>query len=309
MQIKKKRCSRLGIQCSIALFIICNFYSSVAVTGDANGVCISPGGCFPQFRSEGLPPRKASKGPNDLTACRIFRKRTCCTSAQTHPILISIRKLASVGEASEECLALWELLECSICDPYVGVRPGPPVICRSFCDSILQACSNAYFAVDPKTQVLAPCGSRDTLCGKGLEWTSNGTEFCQLAGFSVLEPMERSIGIENTFCFDGRTSIEKVNAWETTSQSKSSEKVWDSTLRQEFHRWVMQMDTSERISWAVGGLVLTAGVIYMSKRRSRSYRLKQAALHRTKNMLEVRAKQQSTMNSYTTKSNKGQKRS
>ncbi|KAH9305687.1 hypothetical protein KI387_010091, partial [Taxus chinensis] len=262
MENKKNRNSIRRYQCSIALFIVWNFYGAIAVTGHRSGVCISPRGHFPRFSSEGLPPRKSVKGANDLTACRIYRKRTCCSSTQTHPILISIRKLASIGEASQECLALWELLECSICDPHVGIRPGPPVICRSFCDSVLQACSNAFFAVDPKTQVLVPCGSRDTLCGKGLEWTSNSSEFCQLAGFSVLQPVDRPIGLENTFCFDGRTSIETVNLWQKSSQSDSSEEVRDSTLLQQFYQWVMQMDTSERISWAVGGLVLTAGVIY-----------------------------------------------
>ncbi|GLJ10760.1 hypothetical protein SUGI_0134430 [Cryptomeria japonica] len=304
MEKEKMRCSNRGF---LALYIFCNLYCLVTVEGNGRGLCISPGGHFPRFTSEGLPPRKSSKGPNDLTACRIYRKRTCCSSTQTHPILISIRKLASIGEASEECLALWELLQCSICDPHVGVRPGPPVICESFCNSVFQACSNAFFSVDPNTQVLVPCGSRDTLCGKGLEWTSNSSEFCQLVGFSVLEHVDSFTGLENPFCFDGRTSIETVNVWQKSSQSDFSEEVWDSTLLQQFYQWVMQLDTSERISWAVGGLVLTAGVIYTSKRRSRSYRQKIAALNRAKNLLEARAKQQSTVNSSATKASKGNK--
>lgn len=73
--------------------------------------------------------------------------------AQTHPALLSIRSLALTGEASQECLQLWELLECSICDPYVGVQPGPPLICASFCNRVYEACANAYFSMDAKTQV------------------------------------------------------------------------------------------------------------------------------------------------------------
>ena len=72
---------------------------------------------------------------------------------QTFPALLSVRKLSSTGEGSGECLHLWELLECSICDPRVGVRPGPPVICASFCDMVFEACSEAYFSIDMKTQV------------------------------------------------------------------------------------------------------------------------------------------------------------
>lgn len=118
-------------------------------------MCVSQGGRFPRFSSEGKPPKKVSKGTKDLTLCRVFRKKTCCDVAQTHPVLLSVRRLASTGEASQDCLDLWELLECSICDPHVGVQPGPPLICGSFCDKVYKACSNAYFSMDAKTQV---CG-------------------------------------------------------------------------------------------------------------------------------------------------------
>ena len=118
--------------------------------GKPDGVCVSQGGRFPPFRSEGQPPKK---GPKDLTLCRVFRKKTCCEVTQTHPALLSVRKLASTGEASQDCLQLWELLECSICDPLVGTQPGPPLICASFCDRIYEACSRAYFSMDVKTQV------------------------------------------------------------------------------------------------------------------------------------------------------------
>lgn len=308
MQRKEKRSSMRASQCLTALlFIICNLSSTLASTGHANGKCVSPGGHFPRFSSEGLPPRKSLKGSTDLTSCRIFRKKTCCSAAQTHPILLSIRKLASEGEASQECLALWELLECSICDPRVGVRPGPPVICRTFCDSVFQACAGAFFAVDTKTEILMPCGSKDAICGRGLEWASSGSQFCQLAGFSVIEPMDKSTALENYFCFDGRTSIEMLDVLDRTSQTDSSKKVLDSNLLQELYQWARQMDTSERICWAVGGMVLTAGIIFMSKRRGHSYRQKQAAFQRTKNMLEARVKQQSVVTS-ASKSRKGGKK-
>ena len=119
----------------------------------SDGVCVSPGGHFPPYTIQGKPPRRVSKGPNDLTLCRVFRKKTCCDVSQTHPALLAIRRLASTGEASDECLHLWELLECSICDPHVGIQAGPPIICASLCDRIFDTCSNAYFAMDAKNQV------------------------------------------------------------------------------------------------------------------------------------------------------------
>lgn len=123
-------------------------------TGHSSGLCVSPGGRFPAFSTDGKPPRKVNKGPKDLTLCRIFRQNTCCDVAQTYPALLLIRRLASAGEGSQECLHLWELLECSICDPRIGVQPGPPIVCASFCDMVFQACSSAYFSIDAKTQVI-----------------------------------------------------------------------------------------------------------------------------------------------------------
>lgn len=125
-------------------------YSNV---GKRDGVCVSQGGRFPPFSSEGKPPRKVSKGANDLTLCRVFRGKTCCDVAQTLPALLSVRRMASTGEASPECMHLWELLECSICHPNVGVQPGPPLICSSFCARVYEACSTAYLSMDAKTQV------------------------------------------------------------------------------------------------------------------------------------------------------------
>jgi hypothetical protein len=118
-------------------------------------VCVSKGGRFPPYSSEGKPPKKVGKGARDLTLCRLFHKKTCCDVAQTYPASLSVRRLASTGEASQECLQLWELLECSICDPQIGVQPGPPLICASFCDRVYQACANAYFSMDANKRVRA----------------------------------------------------------------------------------------------------------------------------------------------------------
>lgn len=245
----------------------------------SNGVCVSPGGRFPPYSIQGKPPRRVSKGPTDLTLCRVFRKNTCCDVMQTHPALLAIRRLASTGEASDECLHLWELLECSICDPNVGIQSGPPVICAPLCDRIYDACSNAYFAMDAKNQVLAPCGISDTVCGRASEWVSNGTELCKASGFSV----KPSNDFKETFCYGGKASLESVvDSWRTShSHSHShthSRNVESSGYLFDFKQWVKDMPINEQVSWAVGGLVLTAGLLFVSKRKSHNQRQKQAAV-------------------------------
>ncbi|KAK9049771.1 hypothetical protein SSX86_011104 [Deinandra increscens subsp. villosa] len=243
----------------------------------SDGVCVSPGGRFPPYSIQGKPPRRVSKGPNDLTLCRVFRKKTCCDVTQTHPAFLAIRRLASTGEASDECLHLWELLECSICDPHVGVQAGFPIICDSLCDRIYDACSSAYFATDAKNQVLVPCGMTETVCGRASEWVSNGTELCKASGFSV----KSSNDFQDAFCYGGKASLESVvDSWRTsrTGVSRDAEK---SGFLFEFHQWLKEMPINEQVSWAVGGLVLTAGLLFVSKRKSHNQRQRQVAIQRT----------------------------
>lgn len=199
---------------------------------------------------------------------------------QTFPALISVRNLALTGEGSQECIHLWELLECSICDPRVGVRPGPPAICASFCDMVFKACSESYFSIDMKTQALSPCGLGDILCGKAHKWVSNGTELCRLAGFSVQVSGTSSGLVDDNFCYGGKASLDSISDSWTSSKDRptlSGVTSWDV---RDFQRWARDMPVGERVSWAIGGMVLTAGLIFISKRKSYSHRHKQAAIAR-----------------------------
>ncbi|KAF5740031.1 hypothetical protein HS088_TW11G00094 [Tripterygium wilfordii] len=252
----------------------------------SDGVCISQGGRFPPFTSEGKPPKRVGKGSKDLTLCRVFRGRTCCDVSQTHPALLSIRMLASSGEASQECLQLWELLECSICDPRVGVQKGPPLICASFCDRVYQACADAYFSMDAKAQVLAPCGVNDFVCGGVAEWVSNGTELCKAAGFSVKLSDGIDFGTEETSCYGGKASLDSIsNSWRKSEVSKNKRASKGEVVK-DFQQWVEDMQFRGRVSWAVGGMVLTAGLLFVSQRKTRNQRQKLAAIQRTVRRLE-----------------------
>ncbi|GAV91017.1 Folate_rec domain-containing protein [Cephalotus follicularis] len=262
-------------------------------SGKSSGVCISQGGRFPLFASEGKPPKKVSRGSKDLTLCRVFRQKTCCDAAQTHPAFLSIRRLASTGEASSDCLHLWELLECSICDPLVGVQPGPPLMCSSFCDRVFDACANAYLSMDAKTQVLSPCGVNDFICGRASEWVSNGTELCRAAGFAVKISDYQYSDVEETSCYGGKSSLESISGSWRASQSEVPQKSEKLGVLEDFQQRVQKMTVSVRVSWAVGGMVLTAGLLFLSKRRSRSQRQKLAAIQRNARRLEVKMNQRS----------------
>ncbi|EPS65389.1 hypothetical protein M569_09390, partial [Genlisea aurea] len=246
--------------------------------GKTTGVCISKGGRFPPFTVDGKPPKKSRKGPGDLSVCRIFRRRTCCDSTQTHPVFLSVRTLASSGEATQDCLHLWELLECSICDPSVGVTPGPPRICASFCHRVFEACSTAYFSTDPTKQA-SPCRGSDFVCGRASEWVANGTELCHIAGFSVDNEDRLS-------CYGGKASLDHIaTSWKSSSEGslpaeeEEEEEEEEASILRVIAEWVG--DRNERVSWAVGGMVLTAGVIFSRKRKSRHRRHRERAIQHT----------------------------
>ncbi|CAN6469343.1 unnamed protein product [Victoria cruziana] len=276
---RKREMVSVSFTSTFSFFFSFLLYTALSSNDKSGGICTSPGGHFPPFSFEGHPPRKASKGPNDLTLCRVFRKRTCCDVTQTYPLSVSLRKLGSYGEANEECLHLWELLECSICDPHVGTRQGPPVICASLCDAIFQSCSSAYFAFDGKTQVLSPCGSRETICSKPSEFISNGSDLCRLAGFSVKQSANINHITEDSFCYGGKATFDSTSDSWRHSEFESSRDAQNFGTT-DFIQWTRQMSFSERVSWAVGGLVLTAGLLLFSKRKTYSHRQRQAAIQR-----------------------------
>ncbi|XP_078439817.1 folate receptor family protein [Wolffia australiana] len=251
----------------------------------APDVCVSPGGRFPPFKSDGRPPKKAERGPRALTFCRVFRENTCCDVAQTSLAFASIRRLASSGEASQDCLDLWEALECSICHPIVGTMPGLPLICASFCDKVFSTCSNAYFSIDGQTQILSPCGLNNVMCGRARGWVSNGTELCLLAGFAVQPADPSGNEAEESFCYGSKASLEAGKGFWKDPRRRSKPKFSDLADEKDFFLWVRSMNIKEMLSWAAA---LGACLFLMMRKKRVNYRQRQAAVQKAAKILSSR---------------------
>lgn len=110
-------------------------------------------------------------------------------------------------------------------------------------------------------QVLAPCSVNDFVCGRASEWVHNGTELCHSAGFAVKDDLY--LDMEETSCYGGKASLDLIaDSWKA-SGSEVPQKVKSVALLKDFQQWVSEMPFSERVSWAVGGMVLTAGLLFV----------------------------------------------
>ncbi|CAF2036192.1 unnamed protein product [Brassica napus] len=264
------------IQSPILFLHLLISFSSGAVKPDPRGVCVSKGGRFPPYESAGKPPNSVGRGSKDLTMCRVFRKRTCCSPAQTTPAFVAVRNLATHGEASQDCLHLFELLECSICNPDVGTQPGPPRICASFCDRVFDACKDAYFSSNALTQTIGPCGvNDDIICVKASNWESNGTSFCEAAGFAV----QTNEDSREEPCYGSKASLESVvESWSRDSKKKTSFKTETLSCFKDLLQWVRVMTTIQKVSLGVSFLV--AGMFLIRQWNNHKQKQRLAAIQR-----------------------------
>lgn len=111
--------------------------------------------------------------------------------------------------------------------------------------------------------MLAPCGVNDFVCGRATEWVSNGTDLCLAAGFRVKPSDIVHVASEETFCYGDKASLGSVaDSWKT-SQFESTKKGENSMIFDDFQQWTRNMPFNERVSWAIGGMVLTAGLVFI----------------------------------------------
>lgn len=106
-------------------------------------------------------------------------------------------------------------------------------------------------------QVLAPCGVNDFVCGRASEWVSNGTDLCSAAGFSVKN------SDEETSCYGSKARLDSIaNSWKTSPSVVSSRRTGYLGLMEDFQQWVKEMSFHEQVSWLIGSMVLSAGLLF-----------------------------------------------
>lgn len=119
------------------------------------------------------------------------------------------------------------------------------------------------FWIDLTSQIVAPCGVNDFVCGRAAEWVSNGTDLCLAAGFRVKPFDNVYISSQETSCYGDIASLDSVaDSWKG-SNLEATQRGDSLRVFEDFPQWVKQMSFSERISWAIGGMVLTAGLVFI----------------------------------------------
>ena len=67
---------------------------------------------------------------------------------------------------------------------------------------------------------------------------------------------------ETSSCYSGKASLDSIaDSWKN-SNSGFSQKTENLGVLEDFQQWAREMPFSERVSWAVGGMVLTAGLLF-----------------------------------------------
>lgn len=68
-------------------------------------------------------------------------------------------------------------------------------------------------------------------------------------------------GADEPFCYGGKASLESIaDSWKASRIGSSESEKFNV---EDFQQWVREMPISEMVSWAVGGLVLTAGILFI----------------------------------------------
>ena len=69
--------------------------------------------------------------------------------------------------------------------------------------------------------------------------------------------------VDDIFCYGGKASLDCIsNSWTYSKDRPTLSGVTSWDVR-DFQRWARDMPVGERVSWAIGGMVLTAGLIFI----------------------------------------------
>lgn len=101
--------------------------------------------------------------------------------------------------------------------------------------------------------MIGPCGvNDDIICVKASNWESNGTAFCEAAGFAV----QANDDSREKPCYGSKASLESVvESWSRDSRKETPLKTETLSYFKDLLQWVRGMKTSQKISLGVSFLV------------------------------------------------------
>jgi hypothetical protein len=125
--------------------------------------------------------------------------------------------------------------------------------------------------------VIGPCGvNDDIICIKASNWESNGTSFCEAAGFAV----QRNDDSREKPCYGSKASLESVvESWSRDSRKETPLKTETLSCFKDLLQWVREMTTIQKISLGMSFLIAGMFLIRQSNNRNQKQRL--AAIQRT----------------------------
>lgn len=73
-----------------------------------------------------------------------------------------------------------------------------------------------------------------------------------------------SDNFDEPLCFGGKATMDYItDSWKASSQSGVPLKTESSGMLEDLEQWMECMSYVERVCWAVGGMVLTAGLFFI----------------------------------------------
>lgn len=101
--------------------------------------------------------------------------------------------------------------------------------------------------------MIGPCGvNDDIICVKASNWETNGTAFCEAAGFSV----QTTADSREEQCYGSKASLESVvESWSRNSRKKTPLKTETLSCFKDLLQWVREMTTIQKVSLGLSFLV------------------------------------------------------
>ena len=143
---------------------------------------------WPKFRRHGRPP----SSNEHLTYCSRWKDHTCCDDEQSNRARFLYSSM-DYRTTTKKCREVWQLLQCAICSPDVGIlndtlgEDTRVPVSLDFCTKVYDKGETSQFAGDDDYPVRGCNPAKDVICSELRHWGVTPKGFCELAGFRVVE--------------------------------------------------------------------------------------------------------------------------